>query len=644
MSETTRHSYDVVVIGAGGAGLRAAIEAREQGKKTAVISKSLFGKAHTVMAEGGAAASLGNVNSSDNWQTHFRDTIRGGKFMNNPRMAELHAQESPQRILELEYWGALFDRTSEGRISQRNFGGHEYPRLAHVGDRTGLEMIRTLQQRVVQLQQADAAEYGHPEAMLRVFAETTITELLLEGEPGQEGSCIAGAFGYVRETGDLLVFEAPAVVLATGGIGRSFKVTSNSWEYTGDGHALALRAGATLLNMEFVQFHPTGMVWPPSVKGILVTESVRGDGGVLRNSEGRRFMFDYVPDVFRDHYAQTEDEADGWYADPANNRRPPELLPRDEVARAINNEVKQGRGSPHGGVFLDVSTRLPAEEIMRRLPSMHHQFKELADVDITAGPMEVGPTCHYVMGGVEVDPDTGASTVPGLFASGEVAGGMHGSNRLGGNSLSDLLVFGRRCGLGAASYLDGLGDERPATDAEVIDRLSREAAAPFERESGENPYQLQQEIQQTMNDLVGIIRRANEIEQALESLEKLRERIAGVRAEGDTIYNPGWHLSLDLRNMLLVSEAVAKAALEREESRGGHTRDDFPQMSAEWRRVNLVVSLREGGIHLSRRPLDPLRPDLMELFDREELGKYLTEEELPPAERSDGAETAKEDN
>ncbi|MDT0302341.1 fumarate reductase/succinate dehydrogenase flavoprotein subunit [Streptomonospora wellingtoniae] len=644
MSETTRHSYDVVVIGAGGAGLRAAIEARQQGKKTAVISKSLFGKAHTVMAEGGAAAALGNVNSSDHWQVHFRDTIRGGKFMNNPRMAELHAKEAPERILELEYWGALFDRTPQGRISQRNFGGHEYPRLAHVGDRTGLEMIRTLQQRVVQLQQADAAELGHPEAMLKVFAETTVTELLLDGEPGGEDTRIAGAFGYVRESGEFLVFEAPAVVLATGGIGRSFKVTSNSWEYTGDGHALALRAGATLLNMEFVQFHPTGMVWPPSVKGILVTESVRGDGGVLRDSEGRRFMFGYVPDVFREHYAESEEEADGWYADPANHRRPPELLPRDEVARAINNEVKQGRGSPHGGVFLDVSTRLPAEEIMRRLPSMHHQFKELADVDITAGPMEVGPTCHYVMGGVEVDPDTGASLVPGLFAAGEVAGGMHGSNRLGGNSLSDLLVFGRRCGLGAASYLDGLGDVRPAADPAVIERLGAEAAAPFEHEAGENPYQLQQEIQQTMNDLVGIIRRGPEMEQALESLDKLRERVAGVRAEGGTVYNPGWHLTLDLRNMLLVSEAVARAALEREESRGGHTRDDHPAMSAEWRRSNLVLSLREGRIRLRRQPLDALRPDLMELFDREELGKYLTEEELPPADRSDGTETAKEDN
>ncbi|QBI52559.1 fumarate reductase/succinate dehydrogenase flavoprotein subunit [Streptomonospora litoralis] len=644
MSETTRHSYDVVVIGAGGAGLRAAIEARQQGKRTAVISKSLFGKAHTVMAEGGAAASLGNVNSDDRWQVHFRDTIRGGKFMNNPRMAELHAKESPQRILELEHWGALFDRTSDGRISQRNFGGHEYPRLAHVGDRTGLEMIRTLQQRVVQLQQADAAEFGDAEAMLRVFAETTVTELLLEGEPGAEGGRIAGAFGYIRETGDYVVFEAPAVVLATGGIGRSFKVTSNSWEYSGDGHALALRAGAALLNMEFVQFHPTGMVWPPSVKGILVTESVRGDGGVLRNSEGSRFMFDYVPDVFREHYAETEEEADGWYADPASNRRPPELLPRDEVSRAINNEVKQGRGSPHGGVFLDVSTRLPAEEIMRRLPSMHHQFKELADVDITAGPMEVGPTCHYVMGGVEVDADTGASSVPGLFAAGEVAGGMHGSNRLGGNSLSDLLVFGRRCGLGASAYLDELGEERPTPEAADIDRLSEEAAAPLGRETGENPYQLHQEIQQTMNDLVGIIRRGNEMEQALESLDKLRERVAAVRSEGGSVYNPGWHLALDLRNMLLVSETVARAALERQESRGGHTRDDYPAMSAEWRAVNLIVSLRDGRLQLRHQPIDAMREDLMELFEREELGKYLTEEELPPAPRSDGSETAKEDN
>src|SRR5438270_5781880 len=423
-TDIERYSYDVVVIGAGGSGLRAAIEARARGKKTAIISKSLFGKAHTVMAEGGAAAAMGNVNPNDNWQVHFRDTMRGGKFLNNPRMAELHAKEAPDRVWELEAWGAVFDRTKDGKISQRNFGGHEYPRLAHVRDRTGLEMIRSLQQKIVAMQQADAVEFGDPEAMIKVFAETTITELMVEG------GRIAGAFGYFRDTGRFVLFEAPAVVLATGGIGKTYKVTSNSWEYTGDGHALALLAGAPLLNMEFVQFHPTHMVWPISVAGLLVTESVRGDGGVLRNSEGKRFMFNYVPDVFRAQYAETEEEADRWYADPDNNRRPPELLPRDEVARANNAEVKAGRGSPHGGVFLDVSSRLPAEEIRRKLPSMYHQFKELADVDITAEPMEVGPTCHYVMGGVQVDPDTAAAeAVPGLFAAGEVAGGMHGSNR-----------------------------------------------------------------------------------------------------------------------------------------------------------------------------------------------------------------------
>ncbi|PRY01943.1 fumarate reductase/succinate dehydrogenase flavoprotein subunit [Allonocardiopsis opalescens] len=627
-----RHRYDVVVIGAGGAGLRAAIEAREQGKKTAVISKSLFGKAHTVMAEGGAAAAMGNVNARDNWQVHFRDTIRGGKFLNNPRMAELHAKEAPDRVWELEHWGALFDRTADGRISQRNFGGHEYPRLAHVGDRTGLEMIRTLQQRIVALQQADAERLGDPDAMLRVYAETTVTELLKDGER------IAGAFGYVRETGEFVVFEAPAVVLATGGIGKSFKVTSNSWEYTGDGHALALRAGATLLNMEFVQFHPTGMVWPPSVKGILVTESVRGDGGVLRNSEGKRFMFDYVPEVFRGQYAETEEEADRWYTDPDNNRRPPELLPRDEVARSINAEVKAGRGSPHGGVFLDVSTRMPAEEIRRRLPSMHHQFKELADVDITAEPMEVGPTCHYVMGGVEVDPDTTAATVPGLFAAGEVAGGMHGSNRLGGNSLSDLLVFGRRAGLGAASYVDGLGEDRPRVGEADLDAARATALAPLERTGGESPYLLHQELQQTMNDLVGIIRRADEMKQALDSLDKLKERVAHVSAQGARPYNPGWHLALDLRNMLLVSIGTAMAALERQESRGGHTRDDFPEMSPEWRTTTLVLRADPAGeqVTLGRRPLERMRDDLLALFERSELAKYLTEAELaelPEGER-----------
>ncbi len=633
MSEITRLPYDVVVIGAGGAGLRAAIEARQQGKKTAIISKSLFGKAHTVMAEGGAAASLGNVNERDDWQVHFRDTIRGGKFLNSPRMAELHAKEAGERVLELEYWGALFDRTSDGKISQRNFGGHEYPRLAHVGDRTGLELIRTLQQRVVQLQQADAVELGDPDAMLRVYAETTVTELLKDGER------IAGAFGYIRESGEFVLFEAPTVILATGGIGKSFKVTSNSWEYTGDGHALALRAGATLVNMEFVQFHPTGMVWPPSVKGILVTESVRGDGGVLRNSNGDRFMFDYVPEVFRSQYAESEQEADGWYTDPDNNRRPPELLPRDEVARAINNEVKEERGSPHGGVYLDVSSRMPASEITRRLPSMHHQFKELADVDITAEPMEVGPTCHYVMGGVEVDPDTGAAVVPGLFAAGEVAGGMHGSNRLGGNSLSDLLVFGRRCGLGAVSYLDDeIGSDTPTIAETELQAAAAAAQAPLDREAGENPYAVHHELQETMNELVGIIRRESEIEEALENLAKIRERVASVRSEGGTIYNPGWHLALDLSNMLLVSETIARAALAREESRGGHTRDDFPEMSPEWRKVNLVLSLRNGKIDLRHDELDALRPDLLELFDRDELAKYLTDAELP------AAETAKEEN
>ncbi|GAA2682729.1 MULTISPECIES: fumarate reductase/succinate dehydrogenase flavoprotein subunit [Actinoplanes] len=620
----TRHLYDVVVIGAGGAGLRAAIEARLAGKKTAIISKSLFGKAHTVMAEGGAAAAMGNANSRDNWMVHFRDTMRGGKFLNNFRMAELHAKEAPERIWELETYGALFDRTKDGKISQRNFGGHEYPRLAHVGDRTGLELIRTLQQKIVSLQQEDFAATGSYDARIRVFQETTITELMLDGDR------VAGAFGYDRESGDLLLFEAPAVVLATGGVGRSYKVTSNSWEYTGDGHALALRAGATLINMEFLQFHPTGMVWPPSVKGILVTESVRGDGGVLRNSEGKRFMFEYVPDVFRKQYAETEEEADRWYTDPDDNRRPPELLPRDEVARAINSEVKAGRGSPAGGVFLDISTRLPAEQIIRRLPSMHHQFKELADVDITKEPMEVGPTCHYVMGGVEVDPDSGAAfgSVQGLFAAGEVSGGMHGSNRLGGNSLSDLLVFGKRAGEHAAAYLDAL-PSRPKVSRVDVAAATEVALAPLARADGENPYTLQQDLQAVMGDLVGIIRREGELSDALKRLHEIRLRVATVAVGGGRRYNPGWHLALDLRNMLVVSECTAKAALEREESRGGHTREDFPKMSPQWRRVNLVCSLDEGGqVHLERKPVPAMRPELFDLFERSELAKYLTDEEL----------------
>src|SRR5271167_2417863 len=492
MTEVERHSYDVVVIGAGGAGLRAVIEARERGLKVAVVTKSLFGKAHTVMAEGGCAAAMGNTNPKDNWKTHFGDTMRGGKFLNNWRMAELHAKEAPDRVWELETYGALFDRLKDGKISQRNFGGHTYPRLAHVGDRTGLELIRTMQQKIVSLQQEDHAELGDYEARIKVFAECTITELLKDGS--QEAGKIAGAFGYWRESGRFVVFEAPAVVLATGGIGKSWKVTSNSWECTGDGHAIALRAGATALNMEFVQFHPTGMVWPLSVRGLLVTESVRGDGGVLRNSLGERFMFNYVPDMFRAETADSEEEGDRWYDDHTAGRRPPELLPRDEVARAINTEVKSGRGTPHGGVYLDIATRRSAEVIRRRLPSMYHQFMELAGVDITAEPMEVGPTCHYMMGGVRVDGDTEAATVPGLFAAGEVAGGMHGANRLGGNSLSDLLVFGRRAGIGAAEFAQARDGDPSVSDA-AIDHAIAASTAGFDHEGGENPYQIHQDLQ-----------------------------------------------------------------------------------------------------------------------------------------------------
>ncbi|MEU7424065.1 fumarate reductase/succinate dehydrogenase flavoprotein subunit [Streptomyces sp. NPDC040750] len=641
MPVVDRQEWDVVVVGAGGAGLRAAIEARERGARTAVICKSLFGKAHTVMAEGGIAAAMANANEHDTWQVHFRDTMRGGKFLNQWRMAELHAQEAPERVWELETWGALFDRTKDGRISQRNFGGHEYPRLAHVGDRTGLELIRTLQQKIVSLQQEDLAETGEYESRLKVFQECTVTRILKDGQR------VSGVFAYDRETGRFFVLEAPSVVVATGGIGKSFKVTSNSWEYTGDGHALALLAGAPLLNMEFVQFHPTGMVWPPSVKGILVTESVRGDGGVLRNSADERFMFDYIPDVFKDKYAESEEEADRWYENPDDNRRPPELLPRDEVARAINAEVKAGRGSPHGGVFLDVSTRMPAEVIRRRLPSMYHQFKELADVDITAEAMEVGPTCHYVMGGIAVESDTAAARgVPGLFAAGEVAGGMHGSNRLGGNSLSDLLVFGRRAGWHAAEYARGPAHPRPRVDEAQVNTAAAEALRPFsaetEGEGGppENPYTLHQELQQTMNDLVGIIRREGEMEQALHKLAELRTRARRAGVEGHRQFNPGWHLALDLRNMLLVSECVARAALERTESRGGHTREDHPAMDRAWRNVNLMCALADptgalaaaapahGQIRLTREHTDPVRPDLLALFEKEELVKYLAEEEL----------------
>ncbi|MEZ0365400.1 fumarate reductase/succinate dehydrogenase flavoprotein subunit [Mycobacterium sp. pUA109] len=638
MVEVERHSYDVVVIGAGGAGLRAVIEARERGLSVAVVCKSLFGKAHTVMAEGGCAASMGNANPKDNWQTHFCDTMRGGKFLNNWRMAELHAREAPDRVWELETYGALFDRTKDGRISQRNFGGHTYPRLAHVGDRTGLELIRTMQQKIVSLQQEDYAEHGDYEARIKVFAECTITELL------KDDGRIAGAFGYWRESGRFVLFEAPAVVLATGGIGKSFKVTSNSWEYTGDGHALALRAGATLINMEFIQFHPTGMVWPPSVKGILVTEGVRGDGGVLKNSEGIRFMFDYIPPVFKGQYAETEDEADQWLKDNDSARRTPDLLPRDEVARAINAEVKAGRGSPHGGVYLDIASRLPTEEIRRRLPSMYHQFMELAEVDITAEPMEVGPTCHYVMGGIEVDPDSGAATTPGLFAAGECSGGMHGSNRLGGNSLSDLLVFGRRAGLGAADYVRALSD-RPAVSAESVDAAAKLALAPFNGPDGdgkpENPYTLHTDLQQAMNDLVGIIRKSDEIEQALVKLDELKARFANVAVEGHRQFNPGWHLAVDLRNMLLVSECVAKAALARTESRGGHTRDDHPAMDATWRKTLLVCRSAADdpvvpNVNVAAEPQVPMREDLLELFEIGELEKYFTDDELAehPGRRS----------
>ena len=639
MVEIERHSYDVVVIGAGGSGLRAVIEARQRGLTVAVVSKSLFGKAHTVMAEGGCAAAMGNANSKDNWQVHFADTMRGGKFLNNWRMAELHAQEAPERVWELETYGALFDRTKDGRISQRNFGGHTYPRLAHVGDRTGLEIIRTLQQKIVSLQQEDKAELGDYEARIKVFHECAITELLLDQSTGRPR--IAGAFGYWRETGKFIQFDAPAVVLATGGIGKSFKVTSNSWEYTGDGHALALRAGAGLINMEFIQFHPTGMVWPPSVKGILVTEGVRGDGGVLKNSEGKRFMFGYIPPVFKGQYAETEAEADQWLAEQQGStdgsaRRTPDLLPRDEVARAINTEVKAGRGSPHGGVYLDIASRLPADQIKRRLPSMYHQFIELAEVDITKDPMEVGPTCHYVMGGIEVDPDTGAASTPGLFAAGECSGGMHGSNRLGGNSLSDLLVFGRRAGLGAADYVRALAD-RPVVAPEAVEQAAALALAPFTGPQGqakpENPYSLHAELQHTMNDLVGIIRTGAEMAEALAKIEEFKARYRNIEADGRREFNPGWHLAMDMRNMLLVSECIAKSAMARTESRGGHTRDDHPKMDSEWRRTLLVC--RTAGddavvpeVSVTREVQPPMRGDLFELFELEELAKYFTDEEL----------------
>ncbi|WP_203336925.1 fumarate reductase/succinate dehydrogenase flavoprotein subunit [Nocardioides limicola] len=595
-----RHAYDVVVIGAGGSGLRAAIAAHEAGARVAVVCKSLLGKAHTVMAEGGAAAAMGNVYPEDNWQVHFRDTMRGGKMLNNWRMAQIHAQEAPDRVMELEDWGALFDRTADGLISQRDFGGHRYARLAHIGDRTGLELIRTLQQRLVALG-------------IDVFMEFTVTDLLKDSaQPGR----IGGAVGYWRESGRFVVFEAPAVVLATGGFGKAYKVTSNSWEYTGDGHALALRAGASLINMECVQFHPTGMVWPPSVKGLLVTESVRGDGGVLKNSEGERFMFNHIPEYFRAETADTIEEADRWYDDKKNNRRPPELLPRDEVARAINAEVKAGRGSPHGGVYLDIASRRTPEDIRRLLPSMYHQFKELALVDITQEPMEIGPTCHYAMGGIEVDPETEVSAIPGLYAVGECSGGMHGSNRLGGNSLSDLVVFGKRAGDAAAAYASEVRDSVVIAEAD-LEAAQRAALAPFETEGGENPYTIQQDLQQAMNDLVGIIREGTELEEALERIEGFKERARRMSVEGHRQYNPGWHLAVDLRNLLLVSESIAKAALARQESRGGHTRNDFPGPDPEWGKKNLVVSLNAAGtgVDLVEQSLPEMPDELKSFFE-----------------------------
>jgi len=596
MAEYETHEYDVIVVGAGGAGLRAAIEASAQGAKTALICKSLLGKAHTVMAEGGIAAAMGNIYSEDNWQVHFRDTMRGGKMLNNWRMAQLHAQEAPERVYELERWGALFDRTADGRISQRPFGGHRYDRLAHVGDRTGLEMIRTLQQHAV--------HQG-----IDVFMEVTVSSLLKDGER------LSGAVAYERESGNAKVFKAKAVVLATGGVGKAWKITSNSWEYTGDGHSLAYRSGADLIDMEFQQFHPTGMVWPPSVRGILVTEGVRGEGGTLRNSEGERFMFRYIPEFFKTETADTEEEADRWFGDKTNNRRTPDLLPRDEVARAINSEVKAGRGSPHGGVFLDIASRRSPAEIRRLLPSMYHQFMKLADVDITAVPMEVGPTCHYAMGGVRVDADTAASTVPGLFAAGEVAGGMHGANRLGGNSLSDLVVFGRRAGMGAAEYAKGL-TTLPGVDQADVDLVVADMISHFERDGGDSPYAVQKDLQETMQDLVGIIRTQSELEQALAKIQELKERAKKTSVEGNQQYNPGWHLAMDLRNLLTVAEAACRAAMERKESRGAHTRDDFPKTDPEWGTVNIAIRRQpDDSMQIAKEPLPQMPDDLKTLFE-----------------------------
>ena len=596
------YEHDVLVIGAGGAGLRAAIEASSAGLSVGLVCKSLLGKAHTVMAEGGMAASLANVDDRDDWKVHFADTMRGGQYLNNWRMAELHAQEAPARARELEAWGAVFDRTKDGRILQRNFGGHKYPRLAHVGDRTGLEMIRTLQ------------DHGIHQG-IDVHMECTIVELLKNGDR------VVGAFGYDRERGRFRLFSARAVVLASGGIGRAFKVTSNSWEYTGDGHALAYRAGADLLDMEFVQFHPTGMVWPPSVRGILVTEGVRGEGGVLRNSDGKRFMFEDIPDLYRSSTADDEEEGWRYTQGDKDSRRPPELLTRDHVARCIVREIKEGRGSPHGGVFLDIAwikERLPngAEHIKKKLPSMYHQFKQLAGIDITQEPMEVGPTTHYVMGGIRVDPDSQMSTVPGLFAAGECAAGLHGANRLGGNSLSDLLVFGQRAGQHAASYAK---EQTVASiDQSQVEEVARLALEPFERGTAdaEGPYQVQFDLQDMMQAQVGIVRTEGEIRKAIESFPQLRSRADRVGVQGNREYNAGWHTALDLRNLLMVAEAVARSAILRRESRGAHFREDYLQKDAQQGKVNTIIRRGRGGeMQVDQEALTTIRDDLQQIIE-----------------------------
>jgi succinate dehydrogenase / fumarate reductase flavoprotein subunit len=599
--ETIEH--DVLVIGAGGAGLRAAIEAAAHGVSVGLVCKSLLGKAHTVMAEGGMAAAMGNVDDRDNWRVHFADTMRGGQYVNNWRMAELHAKEAPERVKELEAWGALFDRTADGRILQRNFGGHRYPRLAHVGDRTGLELIRTLQ------------DHGVHQG-LDVHMEVTVLTLLKDGDR------IAGAFAYDRERGRFRLFKAKAIVLATGGIGRAFKITSNSWEYTGDGHSLAYHAGAALQDMEFVQFHPTGMIWPPSVRGILVTEGVRGEGGVLKNRDGKRFMFDNIPDNYKAQTADNPEEGWRYTQGDKNARRPPELLTRDHVARMIVSEVRAGRGSPHGGVFLDISwikQKLPnaEEHIKRKLPSMYHQFMQLAGIDITKEPMEIGPTTHYVMGGIRVDGDTQMSTMPGLFACGECAAGLHGANRLGGNSLSDLIVFGKRAGEHAAVFARSNG--AVGVDTGQVESAAREAVAPFERGSvggAEGPYQLQESLQETMQDLVGIVRAQHEMERALDLVRELGQRAKKVGVNGNREYNPGWHTALDLNNLLTVSEAITRSALERKESRGGHFRDDYPDKDPEFGTFNFTVRKGpDGEMQLSREPIPPMPEHLTAVIE-----------------------------